>query len=188
MITKLFIWWFNYKGWNITQTIPAHIQKCVVVAAPHTSNWDFVYAVAAWSKMGLQLNYFIKKEVFWWPLSVLFKKTGGIPIDRKAKQNRVEAMVAAFNNRQQLIIAVSGEGTRKKVAYWKSGFYRIAQQANVPIVFGYLDYKHKQAGFSEPFFTTNNIEADLEKIRLFYADKTGKNPDGFSVEGIRFRL
>ena len=186
MITFLFKIFFKIKGFKITEPIPAHIKKCVVIAAPHTSNWDFVYAIAAINLFGLKLNYLIKKELFRWPLKSYLLKTGGIAIERKKSNNFVENTIQLFNQRENLILVIPPKGTRSSVSKWKSGFYHIALGADVPLFLGYIDYKKKTAGFGKSVKLTGDKPTDLKIIRDFYSDKTAKHPEKFSLESIDF--
>lgn len=185
MITSFFAWWFKFNGWKVGQSIPSHIKKAVVIAAPHTSNWDFVYALAAYKIFHLPVKYVAKKELFRFPFSMLFKATGGIPVDRSRNQNFVDAIIAMISKSDELYLLMAAEGTRKRVDHWKSGFYYAALGAGVPIVLGYLDYKQKTAGFGEVIYPTGNKEKDMERIRRFYADKTGKNPELYNPDSAR---
>jgi 1-acyl-sn-glycerol-3-phosphate acyltransferase len=188
MITKLFCWWFNTQGWKIGENIPSEVKKCVVIGAPHTSNWDFVFALAAFKFFGVEPNYLAKKELFWWPLSILLKNTGGISIERSKKNNAVEEFIEIFDRKEKMILVFPAEGTRKAVSKWKTGFYHVAQGANVPVFLAYLDYKNKIAGFGKPLYLSGNIEEDFLKIKDFYKGITPKNPDSFDIEGIKPRL
>jgi len=183
----LFRWWFRFKGWKISGTVNADTPRAIVIGAPHTSNWDFLFGLAACNMLNIRLNYLIKKELYFWPFSSFLNKTGAIPVDRKSSHNLVDEMVARFRNAPNMILMLSPEGTRKAVDYWKSGFYHIALGAGVPIFFGYLDYATKTAGFGPAFYPTGNTEEDLKVMRDFYKDKIGKNPSQFNLQGIRFK-
>lgn len=185
MLQSFFAWWFKMKGWKVGETIPPEVKKCIVIAAPHTSNWDFVYALGAYKILGLPVNYIAKKELFKLPFSILFKATGGIPVDRSASHNFVDAIVSMFHQKERLYLLMAAEGTRKRVTKWKSGFYYAAMGAGVPIMMGYLDYRTKTAGFGYVLYPTGNKEQDMAKIRQFYADKTGKNPELFNPDAVR---
>jgi 1-acyl-sn-glycerol-3-phosphate acyltransferase len=174
------------KGWKVGGTIPSGIKKCVVIAAPHTSNWDFVYALATYRILNLPINYLAKKELFEFPLTSLLKATGGIPVIRSKSQNLVETIVEKFNESEHLYLMIPAEGTRKWVEKWKSGFYYAAAGANVPILMGYLDYKNKEAGFGPVLYPSGDIEKDLNLIKDFYRTKTGKNHELFNIEAVRF--
>jgi 1-acyl-sn-glycerol-3-phosphate acyltransferase len=185
MITSFLVWLFKINGWRVGETIPHDIKKCIVIAAPHTSNWDFVYALAAFKILGLPVKYLAKKELFRFPFKFIFDSTGGIPVERTKSQNLVESIITKFNNSDRLYLLMAAEGTRKKVTKWKSGFYHAALGAGVPIMLGYLDYKNKVAGLGELIYLTGNKEKDMERIRHFYSTKTGKNPELFDLDSVR---
>jgi 1-acyl-sn-glycerol-3-phosphate acyltransferase len=185
MILSFLAWWFKFKGWRVGGTIPSDIKKCIVIAAPHTSSWDFVYALGTYAVLGLPVNYVAKKELFKFPLKGIFKATGGIPVDRSKHQNFVDVIIQKINESDRLYLMMAAEGTRKRVDKWKSGFYHAAMGAGVPILLGYLDYKNKVAGFGQVIYPTGNKEHDMSKIRQFYSNITGKNPELFNPEAIR---
>lgn len=182
---KFFAWWFRFKGWKIEEGIPANIKKAIVIAAPHTSNWDFIYAVGAYANKGLPIRYLAKKELFRFPFTYFFKTIGGIPVERKKNKNQVDSIVELFEKSEELYLMMAAEGTRKWVNKWKSGFYVAAAKANVPIVMGFLDYEKKLAGFGEVLYPSGNIEQDMEKIKAFYKNIKGKIPELFNIDGIR---
>ena len=163
-------------GWRTEGVLPA-ASKYVIVGAPHTSNWDFVLMLALALVFRIKVSWMGKHTLFRWPLGALLKRLGGIPIDRTARHNVVEQAVQAFHNSESLILLITPEGTRKKVPYWKTGFYYIAQAANVPIVLAFADYKRKVGGVGPTIVPSGDIEADMRIIRDFYADIVGKYPD-----------
>lgn len=166
------------ESWTVVGEVP-DVNKCVVIGAPHTSNWDFYYAMLFAFSVDLRPKILVKSELFKFPLKYLLRGLGGIPVYRNKKTSLVEDLAGEFNKRESLILALSPEGTRSKIKEWKSGFYRIAQKANVPVLLAYLDFKKKEAGFGPLFYPTGNYKEDIIKIRNFYADKTGKYPDKF---------
>jgi 1-acyl-sn-glycerol-3-phosphate acyltransferase len=176
---------FKINGWVVEGSIPEDLKKAVIIAAPHTSFWDFYYARIAFFIMGIPMKVTIKKEVVNHPVyGWLIRSLGAIAIDRtpkegnlKKKRSMVDAMVSLIEERDELIMMVTPEGTRKRVKKWKSGFYRVAEQANIPIVLGYLDYAKKHAGVGPVFYPTGDIDKDVEEIKKFYISKTGKYPD-----------
>jgi 1-acyl-sn-glycerol-3-phosphate acyltransferase len=186
MLTKLFVIWFKIKGWKVGGTIPSEIKKCVVIAAPHTSNWDFVYSLATFRILGLPVNYLAKKELFKFPMTSLLRATGGIPVIRSKSQNLVETIVEKFNESEHLYLMIPAEGTRKRVEKWKSGFYYAAVGAKVPILMGYLDYKNREAGFGPVLYPSGDIDKDLNLIKDFYRTMTGKNHELFNIEAVKF--
>jgi 1-acyl-sn-glycerol-3-phosphate acyltransferase len=184
-LLRLFAWFFKFRGWKINGHIPADIQKCVIIAAPHTSNWDFVFSLGALHILGYKINYMVKQELFVFPFSILLKKSGGIAIDRKKNNNVVDEMVDKLKQADKMYLMLSSEGTRKRVDKWKSGFYYVAQKANVPVCTGFLDYAKKEAGFGPVINITGNISADLEKIASFYKTITPQIPENFNIDGIK---
>lgn len=173
-----FIGWvlLTVTGWRAVQGPPAE-KKYVIVAAPHTSNWDMVYMVAFGAIYGVKFRFLMKHTVFWWPLSWLVTALGGVPVDRRSPHNVVEQMADQFDAADQFVLAVPPEGTRGRVECWKSGFYHIARGAGVPIVLSQLDWSRKQAGFGPLFWPSDDIRADMDIVRAYYADKHGRFPE-----------
>ena len=177
--------WFWITGWKVVGSYPANVPKCVMIAAPHTSNWDLVYARAAFFVLEVPVRYTIKKEMMKFaPLGWLLKKLGAIPIERNKERARrlgqssmVQSMIDLFDQHDELVILVTPEGTRKFVPKWRTGFYYTAVQAGVPIVLGYLDYKKKHAGIGPTIYPSGNIQEDMYKILNFYAGLTPKYPE-----------
>jgi 1-acyl-sn-glycerol-3-phosphate acyltransferase len=185
MITRLFILIFKLNGWKIVGTVPPEIKKAVVIAAPHTSNWDFVYAVAIFKMLKLKIRYLIKRELNFFPLSILLKNTGAIPVERSKRHNLTDEIVNMLKSSDELLVAIPAEGTRSRVEKWRSGFYYTALNAGVPVLPGYLDFKKKEGGFGAPIYLSGNKEEDMKKLRDFYSDKTGKFPELFNLEAVR---
>jgi 1-acyl-sn-glycerol-3-phosphate acyltransferase len=155
-------------GWRIDGALPDR-PKLVVLAAPHSSNWDFVLGIAVVFALRLDIRFIGKAELFRGPLGPLMRWLGGLPVDRRRPEGFVEQTVAMFAERDHLLLAVAPEGTRKPVKKWKSGFYRIAVGAGVPIVPGFFDNGRKAIGFGPALVPSGNAEADIEKLRSFYA-------------------
>lgn len=182
VLSRLIFW---ITGWQVKGGIPDDLKKAVIIAAPHTSYWDFFYARAAFFIMGIPVKITVKKEVVSAPVAGwVARQFGAIGIDRtpkngalKKKTSMVDAMVNLLNERDHLIMMITPEGTRKYVPRWKTGFYRVAEQARIPIILGYLDYKNKFAGVGPVFYPTGDYEADLAEIMDFYKDKAGKYPE-----------
>lgn len=168
-------------GWKVEGSVPAHIKKCVIVAAPHTSNWDFIIGRLVYWRLGVPVKFLIKREVFDHPLGGLVKALGGIPVDRKKSTNLVEQVADLFNQYEELNVIITPEGTRKLVTEWRRGFYYIAQRANVPIIIGYIDYKNKIGGYGPVLYPSGNFDADFERIKAFYRDKTARHPEMFNL-------
>ncbi len=168
--------YLRLMGWTVKGAFPYHVKKCVVLVAPHTSNWDFVIGLAFRSQLNLtHAKYLGKAELFKPPFGFLFRKLGGVPVERSEKNNMVDQVVELFNQHDSFVLVLSPEGTRKKVDRLRTGFYHIARKAHVPIVLAGLDFEKKQASFSEPFFVTENEEVDFRRIYQFYANIKGKN-------------
>ncbi|WP_345162386.1 lysophospholipid acyltransferase family protein [Nibribacter koreensis] len=172
---------FKLSGWTLKGGMPPGVKKAIMVAAPHTSNWDFIYARAAFYLMGVPVKITIKKEAFFFPMGPILKALGAIPVDRKKNNNLVAAMVDLFKQRDELVMLVTPEGTRKYQPRWKKGFYYTALGAGVPIVMGYLDYAKKEAGIGPMIQPTGDFDADMEKILNFYRTVTAKYPS----QGVR---
>jgi len=162
-------------GWKIEGVVPDH-PKFVGILAPHTSNWDLPFILAVMGGLGIKINWFGKKELFVWPVGGIFKWLGGIPIDRSFRRNVVQQTAQTIREREQIVIGITPEGTRSQTGHWNTGFYHIASLAQVPIVFGFLDYKRKVGGLGPVMYPTANIEADMKVIREFYSGITAKYP------------
>ena len=162
-------------GWKLEVTLP-DTKKYVLIGAPHTSNWDFVYMLLFRSAIGIHPRWIGKDTFFCWPFGGLWKRLGGIPVNRRSRHSFVDQMVATFQEHDELILVIAPEGTRSKTRYWKSGFYYIALGAGVPIVMGFVDYARKVGGIGPTLMPTGDIQADFAALREFYADKTGKHP------------
>ncbi len=167
----------KHTGWKIEGSLPPGGQKCVLIAAPHTSNWDLPYTLMVAFALRLNIYWMGKAQIFRPPFRGLMMWLGGIPVTRESSNNLVAASaeaIKAANGPLQLV--VPPEGTRSKVRYWKSGFYYIALGAGVPIVLGYMDFERKISGLGPVFQPTGDLQADMAKIQAFYAPYKGKNP------------
>ncbi|HEY5687742.1 MAG TPA: 1-acyl-sn-glycerol-3-phosphate acyltransferase [Yeosuana sp.] len=172
--------YFKVLGWKVvgnTDLSKDEIKKAVIIAAPHTSWHDFYIGVLLRAVLNVKTNFVGKKELFVFPIGWLFRLLGGAPIDRHTKENKVSAIAKLFNEKEEFRMAMSPEGTRKKVDKWRTGFYYIAKEAKVPIIMFTLDFENKQNKISEPFYPTDNIEKDFEFMHNFYKDVKGKIPE-----------
>jgi 1-acyl-sn-glycerol-3-phosphate acyltransferase len=167
--------YFKATGWQLSGKIPT-ARRYVMIAAPHTSNWDLPMTLAVVFAFRLKVSFLAKHTLFTPPLGIFLRWLGGIAVDRSKTNNLVEQAVALFSQHEDLVLIVPPEGTRKKVRYWKSGFYHIACGAQVPIELGFIDFKRRIAGFGGTFIPSGDFDADLLRIQAFYADITGKNP------------
>ena len=172
-------------GWRTEGMTPDQIAaypKYVLIAAPHTSNWDFPITLMVCFQLRLKVYWMAKSSLFAWPIRWLSRWLGGLPIDRSASNNTVQNTVAAFAARERLAVIVAPEGTRGKVTHWKTGFYHMAHGAGVPIALAYLDFARKTGGIGRMFITSGDISADMAEIQSFYRDITGKHPQQFSTD------
>ena len=167
---------FRFAGWKPAGKRPS-LSKYVIIAAPHTSNWDFLYTLCL--AFILEIKPFIMMKAAWfcWPLGPFLRWFGAIPIDRSKSTHIVARAIEAFHKHPRFVLLVPPAGTRSKVMYWKTGFYHIAMGANVPIVLGYLDYRRKVGGIGPVVHPTGDMERDMKIIKAFYADITAKYPE-----------
>ena len=163
-------------GWKVVGSLPTSATKSVLIAAPHTSNWDLPYTLMVAFALRLNVYWMGKTSIFKPPFRSVMMWLGGIPVDRAQSNQLVAASSTAIARAAgPLQLIVPPEGTRSGTRFWKTGFYYIALGANVPIVLAYLDYKKKIGGLGPVFQTTGDIEADMTAIKAFYAGVTGKN-------------
>jgi 1-acyl-sn-glycerol-3-phosphate acyltransferase len=177
------IGFLKLSGWKIEGSLPSEPSKFVLIAAPHTSNWDLPYTLMVAFALRLNIYWMGKRQLFRWPFGGLMRWLGGVEVNREQSSNLVvaaaQALVAAEGSVQ---LIVPPEGTRSKTRYWKTGFYWIAHTAQVPIVLAYMDYGRKLSGLGPVFTPTGDIEADMIKIKAFYAPFKGKNWSQFDHE------
>ncbi len=169
---------FKALGWRYEGEFPNE-PKVVLVGAPHTSNWDFFLAMAIMFSLGIRMSWLAKHTFVGGPLEPVLRRLGGVPVDRRASHGLVEQIVAAYNEHDKLLLAISPEGTRTKVHRWKTGFYYIALGAGVPILPVVADYGRKVVGLGEPIWPSGDLEADMARIRANYEGVVGKNPKKF---------
>ncbi|HEX8514956.1 MAG TPA: 1-acyl-sn-glycerol-3-phosphate acyltransferase [Bacteroidia bacterium] len=179
---------FNLFGWKITHYLPDEIKQCVVVVAPHTSNWEFVFGMGAIKHMNLQPRFAIKKEWIRFPFKRLMLNSGALPIDRNAKnllgekKGTVDAMAELFKKHERLRLVITPEGTRSRMEKWRTGFYHVAVKANVPIALGFMDYEKRECGIDKIIYPSGDFKADMKIIMEFYKDIKAKHPGNFSVD------
>lgn len=163
-------------GWRIAADIP-DLPKFVLVGAPHTSNWDFLLTMATQFALGIRFSWLAKRSLFRWPIGGIMTWLGGVPVDRNSRNaGFVKQIVEVFNSHDQFIVAVMPEGTRSKAKRWKTGFYRIAEGADVPIVLVKFDYGRKVMGIGPTIIPTGDVETDMVTIQAHYVGINGKNP------------
>ncbi|HAA16121.1 MAG TPA: glycerol acyltransferase [Cytophagales bacterium] len=171
-------------GWTIEAGLPEGVKKAVLVSGPHTSNWDFIWSRFAMYSLGVGVKFTIKKEFMRFPFGPILRAMGAIPIDRSRPgagqvggQSSTDTIVDIFNEREYLYLIVTPEGTRDYAPNWKTGFYYVAQGANVPIFPAYLNYKNRTTGIGPRFEPTGDLDADIEALKDFYRDKQGRHPE-----------
>jgi 1-acyl-sn-glycerol-3-phosphate acyltransferase len=162
-------------GWRITGEIPNR-RKFVIIVAPHSSNWDFPVGVAAKMSLGLRALWLGKDSLFRFPLGIVMRALGGMPVDRSTSNDVVNAVVARFAGQERLVLALAPEGTRKKVDRWRTGFYHIAHAAQVPIVPVALNWKERAIEIRAPFHTSGDLDGDLAVLQRLFADVPGRRP------------
>ncbi|MBS1507721.1 MAG: lysophospholipid acyltransferase family protein [Bacteroidetes bacterium] len=178
MLRPLFVFIFKLLGWSVEGSFSPDLKKYIVAVAPHTSNWDFVIGVMARSVVHLQQAKFLgKSPLFKWPYGWLFRKLGGYPVYRDSSHDMVHQVVDLFNQHERFVLAIAPEGTRKKVARLKTGFYYIALNAHVPIVPCGFDFARKKVIIGNPLYPTGNVELDMEVLKRFYRSIKGRNPE-----------
>lgn len=164
-------------GWKIEGKSP-NLKKFLVIVAPHTSNWDFFVGYLSKAYLDFNPNFLAKKELFSIPVVGWFlKKVGGYPVYRSKKTNLVDQVVALYNTEEEFVMTITPEGTRSYSPDWKTGFYRIADKAKVPIVKVAFDYATKTLSIAEPVFTRGEMEKEIEEIKEYYRQFTGKHPE-----------
>jgi len=166
-------------GWRVTGGLPG-LPKFLLIVAPHTSNWDFPIGLLSMFALGLRASWLGKHSIFFFPASVLLRWTGGEPIDRTAAHGTVDTAIANFRTRPQWVLALSPEGTRRRMEDWKTGFYRIATGAGVPIVPAWIDYRTRELHIAPPFETGTDMDADLRRLRGMFCKEMARYPEKFA--------
>ncbi|WP_262733998.1 1-acyl-sn-glycerol-3-phosphate acyltransferase [Gaetbulibacter sp. NE] len=172
--------YFKLLGWKVVGNVNMSrdtVKKAIIIAVPHTSWHDFYIGVLLRKVLNIKTNFIAKKELFVGPVGWYLKAVGGAPIDRQTKENKVEAIAKLFAQKEEFRMTLAPEGTRKKVDKWKTGFYYIAKEAKVPIIMFTLDFGKKENRISEPFYPTDDMEADFEFMHNFYKGVVGKKPE-----------
>ena len=165
----------RFGGWTVVGGLP-DVNKAVVIAAPHTSNWDGYWGLVFKVAIGLDVKFFFKHSLFWFPLSVLIRGMGGLPLNRGLANSAVAQAIHEFDSNETFFFALAPEGTRSKTTGWKTGFYRIAEGAGVPVVLGFMDYGRRRIGLGPILTLTGDADADIAVCRQFYAGIEGRRP------------
>jgi len=168
-------------GWETVDNFE-RVPKYFMIAAPHTSNWDFPLFLSLGFVLNIKAYWMGKHTLFRWPFGPLFKWLGGLPIDRTRKANTVSQCIEYFNENDEFVLGNAPEGTRKRVDRWKTGFYHIARGADVPIAFAFLDYKKKVGGIGGHIIPSGDLDLDMKEIMRFYSGISGKHPENFSIQ------
>jgi len=168
-------------GWNTNGSLPDGIKKAVVVSAPHTSYLDFIIGRFTFWAIKVNIRFLIKSEAFKFPLNVILKKAGGIPVERGANNRMVDQVVKLFRENESLVVIITPEGTRHRVDHWKKGFYLIALRAQVPIALSFINYGNKTGGIGPVFMPSGDYEKDLVFMQDYYRDKIARHPDRFNL-------
>ena len=174
--------WLLYKhlGWRLEIT-EDHPDKYIICLAPHTSNWDFILGQLYSSAQGMKSNFLMKKEWFFFPLGILFKQMGGIPVIRQKKTSMTDSMAEAAKTAKTFHLCITPEGTRSPNPDWKKGFYFIALKAGIPILLYGVDYEKKLIKCTKTIIPTGDLEADMREIKQYFKGFKGKKPENFTI-------
>ncbi|WAT16934.1 1-acyl-sn-glycerol-3-phosphate acyltransferase [Aurantiacibacter sp. MUD11] len=167
-----FVWWllrhlYRWKGFTL-ENHPPRLKKFILVGAPHTSNWDFIYFAGAVQEVGIKPRFIGKHTLFKWPMERFMLDMGGMPINRASPQGYVKSVIKAIEESDEIALVIAPEGTRSSDGRWKSGFYHIASGAGIPIVPAWLDAETGRAGFGEPIIPSRDFREDLGHLAAFY--------------------
>jgi len=179
-ISKLIL---RLVGWRMVGEVPG--PQCILIGAPHTSNWDFILAILAFWALGIDGRWVGKHTIFRRPFGGFMRRLGGIPLNRSTTHDFVPEVVEWFEREPELTLCIAPEGTRSRKDYWRSGFYWIAHGAGVPIALGFLDYENRVGGIGDSFIPTGDIKADMKRVRRFYSGLHGKYPEKLSPVRVR---
>ena len=179
---KRFCNWLLYKHWGWTADITEeHPDKYIICLAPHTSNWDFMMGQLYASARGMKCNFLMKKEWFFWPLGLLFRKLGGIPVYRQKHTSMTDAMAETAKAAKEFHLCITPEGTRSLNPVWKKGFYFIALKAGLPILLYGLNYERRLIQCRKTIVPSGDLEKDMREIKLYFKDYKGKIPNKFTI-------
>ena len=170
---------FRLSGWRTDGTIPSDVKKGIIIFAPHTSLWDFVIGRFTLLIARIPTRVLIKKESFVFPLNMILRSLGAIPVNRGKKNLMVDRVVHLFNESNSLFVVITPEGTRKLVRQWKKGFYLIALEAKVPLILAFIDYGSKTGGIGPVLYPCGDFDKDMDFIYKFYIGKKGRHPERF---------
>lgn len=175
-VRRLLLLLYRARGWKAVGVVPEP-RRFIIIAAPHTSNWDFVNYLGLTADLKLQPYFMAKLSLFRWPIGGFIRQMGGVPVDRRGGGDVVAQMVAEFARRSEFMLTVAPEGTRRKTAKWRTGFYQIALAAKVPLVVGLMDYGTKTGGLGPLIWPTGDFRADMQRVFEVYKSCIPKYPD-----------
>jgi len=182
---KKFCNWLLYKRWGWTANVTqAHPDKFIICLAPHTSNWDFVVGQLYNGACGMKSNFLMKKEWFFWPVGMLFRHLGGIPVYRQKHTSMTDAMAETARQAKDFKLCITPEGTRSPNPEWKKGFYFIALKAKLPILLYAVDYERKLIQCTKTIMPNGDVEAQMSEIKMYYKDFKGKYPENFTIGNV----
>ena len=182
---KSFCTWLLYKQWGWTSEVTEpHPDKYIICLAPHTSNWDFVLGQLYSGAAGIKSNFLMKKEWFFWPFGILFRRIGGIPVYRAKHTSMTDSMAAAAGKASVFHLCITPEGTRSPNPDWKKGFYFIALKAKLPILLYGLDYERRHIQCTKTIIPNGDFESQMREIKLYFKDFKGKKPENFAIGDI----
>ena len=170
---------FFIRGWNVVDA--PKMTKALVVMAPHTSMIDFFHGKWYFSSYGYKPKFLMKKEMFWWPLSIILKKMGAVPIDRSKRVGQIRQVIDAFNSEEKFVLVMCPEGTRSKVKNWKRGFIKMAQSAEVPVYVGFIDYATHSMGIKGELDMSGTDTEIMNRLKSYYVGMEGRNKDCFDT-------
>ena len=181
---RVLVWLFHMRGWRVEGIAPPGGRRCVFVAVPHTTNWDFIYFMGIADRHGITPAFMGKNTLFKWPMANFMREMGGVAIDRSASTGVVQQMVNEFERREECMLVIAPEGTRNTTKPWKTGFYRIAMEAGVPLVCGFADHDRKVAGLGPAVMPTGDYHADMAKLFAFLGESTQIDPQAMTAAAI----
>lgn len=169
-------------GWKVTCTVP-DFPKCIICVAPHTSNLDFIIGKLVYASLGRKAGFLMKSTWFFFPLGLIFRAIGGVPVYRDRKHsNLTRQLIDRFNSTDRLTLAITPEGTRSRTTEWRTGFLHIACEAGIPIVLGAIDFGTKSVYLTDVFTPTGDTAADMRAVKDYYKPFTGKHPESFTTD------
>ncbi len=174
----MLVWLFHVRGWRVEGHAPPPEHRCIFVAVPHTSNWDFITFMGIADANGVTPAFMGKHTLFKWPMGGFMREMGGVPVDRSAGGGVVRQVVDEFAARDEFMLVIAPEGTRKGALKWKTGFYRIAMLAGVPLVCGFADHQRKVAGLGPAVMPTGDYHADMARLFAFLDEETSISARG----------